>query len=87
MSRDRGRRGAIVKLFGVVLIFLGGLDSMLSWRGGFPPNDFYLGLLAAGLLLYAAGAIRSGGRKSIVIPANAEVRKKPGSAGFPHSPE
>jgi hypothetical protein len=70
-----------------VLIFLGGLDSMLSWRGGFPPNDFYLGLLAAGLLLYAAGAIRRGGQKSVVIPANAGIQKMPGSTGFPRSRE
>lgn len=60
MSQERSSKGAIVKLFGVVLIFLGGLDSMLSWRGGFPPNDFYLGLIAAGVLFYAAGSIRRG---------------------------
>ncbi len=51
-------RGAVLKIFGVVLICLGALDSLLSWRGGLVLNDFYVFLLAGGTLLYAAGAIR-----------------------------
>ncbi len=62
MRQDGTRKGAIIKLFGVVLIFLGVLDSMLSWRGGSSVSDFYVWLIACGLLLYAAGAIRQGGR-------------------------
>ncbi len=58
MNQGRGRKGAIVKLFGVVLIFLGGLDSMLSWRGGFPANDFFLLLIVSGLVLYGVGSVR-----------------------------
>ena len=59
-STDRPviRKGSIIKLFGVVLIFLGAMDSMLSWRGGFAVEDFYIGLLAAGVVIYALGAIR-----------------------------
>ncbi len=53
------RKGAIIKLFGVVLIFLGAMDSMLSWRGGFAVGDFYLALIAAGVLVYGLGAIRA----------------------------
>jgi hypothetical protein len=53
------RKGAIIKLFGVVLIFLGAMDSMLSWRSGFAVGDFYLALIAAGVLVYALGAIRA----------------------------
>lgn len=62
MRQDGNRKGAITKLFGVVLIFLGVLDSMLSWRGGSSVSVFYVWLIACGLLLYAAGAVRHGGR-------------------------
>ncbi len=60
MENDEPGKGAIIKLFGVVLIFLGTLDSMLSWRGGFAVSDFYVFLIASGVLLYAVGAIRCG---------------------------
>jgi hypothetical protein len=59
-GRDGLAKGFIIKLFGVVLIFLGTLDAMLSWRGGFQPSNFYFWLIGAGLFLYAAGAIRRG---------------------------
>ena len=59
-ERDGLNKGFIIKLFGVVLVFLGALDSMLSWRGGFAPSNFYFWLIGGGLLLYAAGAIRRG---------------------------
>lgn len=55
---DGARKGFILRLFGVVLVFLGTLDAMLSWRGGFPPSTFYFWLIGAGLLLYAVGAVR-----------------------------
>ncbi len=58
MAQIEMRKGFIVKLFGVVLIFLGALDSMLSWRGGLALNDFYVWLMGAGLFLYAVGAVR-----------------------------
>ena len=63
VGRDDLRKGSIIKLFGVVFVFLGTLDAMLSWRGGFPPNSFYFWLICGGLALYAAGAIRHGGRQ------------------------
>ena len=53
-------RGVITRLFGVVLIFVGALDSMLSWRGGLEVSDFYLVLLAAGIFLLVIGVIRGG---------------------------
>jgi hypothetical protein len=62
MQPNRVKKGSIIKLFGVVLIFLGALDSMRSWRGGFPASDFYFWLIACGLLLYGVGAIRRCGR-------------------------
>ncbi len=52
------RKGAIFRLFGVVLMSLGGLNSMLFWRGGFDHGLFPLTLLGAGIFLYAVGAIR-----------------------------
>lgn len=58
------RKGYIIRLFGVVLIFLGVMDSMLSWRGGFTVSPFYLLLIGGGILLYAIGAIRRGAQVS-----------------------
>jgi hypothetical protein len=52
------RKGVKTKLFGVILIILGILDTMLAWRGGFVVNGFYIFLLASGVFLYALGAIR-----------------------------
>ncbi len=52
------KKGVKTKLFGVLLIILGAMDSMLSWRGGFDAGNYYLVLIAAGLALYAIGAVR-----------------------------
>ena len=56
------RRGVAIKLLGVVLIILGVLDSMLSWRGGFALNEAYVLLIASGIFVYAVGAIVHGSR-------------------------
>lgn len=53
-------RGAIIRLFGVILIILGTLDSMLMWRGGFVLSNLYVGMIASGLFLYLIGTIRRG---------------------------
>ena len=53
-------RGAIIRLFGVILIILGTLNSMLMWRGGFVLSNLYVGMIASGLFLYLIGAIRRG---------------------------
>ena len=58
---DRPKKGTKTKLFGVVLLIVGVLDCMLSWRGGLVVNEFYLGLLATGAALYAVGTIRGAG--------------------------
>ena len=55
-------RGAIIRLFGVILIILGALDTMLSWRGGFEVLPFHAMLIVMGLLLCLIGAIRRGDR-------------------------
>ncbi len=55
-------RGAIFRLFGVILIILGWLNTMLSWRGGFEIIPFHAMLMVTGLLLYLIGAIRRAGR-------------------------
>jgi hypothetical protein len=52
------RKDIVAKLFGVILLALGALGSMLAWRGGFPETDFQFALFTAGALLYALGAIR-----------------------------
>ena len=51
-------RGAIIRLFGVILIILGTLNSMLMWRGGFTVNSLYIGMIASGLFLHWIGTIR-----------------------------
>ena len=71
MPREATKKGVGLKLFGVILIFLGALDAMLSWRGGFAASDSFVLLFAAGIFLYAIGAIRSGHRY-----------QKPGHAGL-----
>ncbi|MHA1529468.1 MAG: hypothetical protein ACTSVG_10620 [Alphaproteobacteria bacterium] len=57
------RKGVVIKLFGVILVFLGVLDSMVSWRGGFAVSEIYPLMIVAGLFLYAVGAIRGGGTR------------------------
>ena len=57
-ATDGTPKGAIMRLFGVVLIFLATLDAMLSWRGGITPSNFYIWLFAAGIAFYAVGAVR-----------------------------
>ncbi len=64
MTEHRPARGAIIRLFGVILIFLGMLDSMLSWRAGMAVSDFVVVLFAAGAGIYALGAIRGRRRTS-----------------------
>ncbi len=48
-------RGAVVKLFGVVLIILGSLNSMLSWRGGFELVSLPVIMISGGLFLTLIG--------------------------------
>jgi hypothetical protein len=62
LQENRPRKGVAIKLFGVALIFLGVLDSMLSWRGGFALEGGYALMMAFGVFLYALGAIRDGSR-------------------------
>ncbi|MDP7652791.1 MAG: hypothetical protein QGF38_13925 [Rhodospirillales bacterium] len=57
MSRGNNR-GAIIGLFGVILIILGALNTMLSWRGGLDVHPFHAMLIGTGLLLCLIGAIR-----------------------------
>ena len=53
----RSNRGAVVKLFGVILIILGALNTMLSWRGGFEVLSLPVYFIVAGLLLNLVGSI------------------------------
>ena len=59
LNKPARKKGVITKLFGVIFIFLGALDSMMSWRGGFTVSTSFAFLIVAGLVLYAIGAIRS----------------------------
>ena len=51
-------RGAIFRIFGVILVILGWLDTMLAWRGGFEVLPFHAMLIVTGLVLYMIGSIR-----------------------------
>lgn len=63
MKQDsQSSRGLITRLFGVILIVLGALNSMLAWRGGFAVSDAYVLLLAAGIFIYFIGAVRRGSK-------------------------
>lgn len=53
-----GRRGAILKLFGAILVMLGVLDSLLTLRGGVPAYEFLL-LVFFGVGVFCAGALRA----------------------------
>ncbi len=59
-SKDRltqNTHGAVVKLFGVILIILGALNTMLSWRGGFDVLSLPVFLIAAGLVFCLIGSV------------------------------
>jgi uncharacterized membrane protein YedE/YeeE len=56
-ENDAVQKGVALKLLGVVSIILGSLDSMLSWRGGFAVEPFYIGLILGGVILYVAGSL------------------------------
>ncbi len=54
---DDGQKGVIPRLLGVVAIILGFLNSMLSWRGGFAIEPFYVALVLGGAVLYITGSL------------------------------
>jgi hypothetical protein len=58
MANGMSGKGVIVRLFGVVFVFLGMLNSMLFWRAGNAVNDFFVFLIVSGVALYVIGAIR-----------------------------
>ena len=57
-ANNKSNRGVITRLFGVILIILGVLDSMLAWRGGFAVSDVYVLLVASGIFVYFIGAVQ-----------------------------
>lgn len=60
MEEDTPKKGVKTKIFGVILIVLGALNSMLSFRGGFEISSLHNAILAAGIVLYIIGVVRSG---------------------------
>jgi hypothetical protein len=61
-EREAPKKGVVTRLFGVILVSLGMLDTLLSWRGGFAVDEIPVLLIAAGGCLYAVGAIRRWGQ-------------------------
>ncbi len=60
MEGGVSNKGTILRLMGVVLIILGGLDGMLSWRAGVALSNVYIYLILAGVLLFIVGVLRRG---------------------------
>ena len=56
VADESSLKGVKTRIFGVMLICIGLLDSLLSWRGAAEVGEFPLGLLAAGLFLFVVGA-------------------------------
>ncbi len=59
-EEDAPKKGVKTKIFGVILIVLGVLNSMLSFRGGFEISSFQNAILVTGVVLYIIGVVRSG---------------------------
>ncbi len=57
VENSDSNKGVIPRLLGVVAIILGSLDSMLSWRGGFAVEPFYVALILGGVILYVTGTL------------------------------
>lgn len=72
-------QGAIFRIFGVILVILGSLDIMLSWRGEYGVAPFHVMLVALGLLLCLIGAIR---RQNNLIQINAATSPLRDHAGM-----
>ncbi len=58
MATEARKKGVKTKLFGVVLIALGALNSLLWWHGGLGDTNAPLILIACGVALFAIGAAR-----------------------------
>ncbi len=57
-ANNNTNRGVVTRMFGVALIILGVLDSMLAWRGGLAISDLYVVLVATGIFLYFIGVLQ-----------------------------
>lgn len=54
---EHNPKGAVIRLFGVILIILGSLNTMLSWRGGFEVLSLPVFFLVGGVVLCLIGSI------------------------------
>ncbi len=61
MNPEGNKAGVIAKIFGVIMILLGGMNCMLAWRGAFSINTFFLVLIGFGLMLFCLGVILTNG--------------------------
>ena len=58
-GQDTGsRKGAIPIVFGVILVILGSLDSLLAWRGSFDVSKFSVAIIATGVVIYCIGVVK-----------------------------
>ena len=61
MTDEPEKKGVGLKVFGVCLFFIGGLNTMLCWRGGMQLYAFHPTLMAIGIAFFIAGTIRGAG--------------------------
>lgn len=61
-NNKNATKGVMTRLFGVILIILGILDTMLAWRGGFAVSDLYVAFISLGVFVYFIGAVQRGSK-------------------------
>ncbi|MCH7509383.1 MAG: hypothetical protein IIB68_06035 [Proteobacteria bacterium] len=61
-NNKNATKGVITRLFGVILIILGILNTMLAWRGGFAVSDLYIAFISFGVFVYLIGAVQRGSK-------------------------
>ena len=62
MIPESNKEGILPKIFGLILIFLGGMNCMLAWRGSFEVNLSFVFLIVVGIALFCFGVIRAASR-------------------------
>jgi hypothetical protein len=62
VANNARNSGVMMRLFGVILMMVGVLDSMLAWRGRFAVSDVYVLLVASGIFIFFIGAVQRGSK-------------------------
>lgn len=52
-------KGVVLKIFGIVLMFLGAINLMLLWRASMLADSLFVGFFLVGIVFYTVGAGRA----------------------------